>query len=215
MPTWYDARAAHNLRALDNIRSLKSCAIQSQYSASPRMLAIMAAMQTNLQTMDDLNLFYDNIFNIYSAAGEGLDNWGRVLAVPRAVADGEIYLSLNDEYYRLLLLYKAMANISSAEAETMNALLAALVDTGIAGLPQAAYVLEVAPMVIRWVFEDFLDPVQLAVFKAAGTLARGAGVGWELYAVNPALIFGFDGGGWQPFNQAPFAPDGAFITGDN
>ena len=66
-------------------------------------------------------------------------------------------------------------------------------------------------MVIRWVFEDFLNDMQLLVFKAAGTLARGGGVGWELYAVAPARVFGFDGGHWQPFNQAPFAPDAALV----
>ena len=90
-------------------------------------------------------------------------------------------------------------------------LLAALVNTGIAGFPRAAYVLEVDTMVIRWVFEDFLNDMQLLVFKVAGTLARGGGVGWELYAVDPARVFGFDGGGWQPFNQAPFAPDNALV----
>ncbi len=67
-------------------------------------------------------------------------------------------------------------------------------------------------MVIRWVFEDFLDAVQSAVFKAAGTLARGAGVGWELYAVGPDKVFGFDGSAMHPFNQAPFAPDASLIV---
>ena len=112
---------------------------------------------------------------------------------------------LDDDYFRLLLLYKAMANISASTAAAQNALLAMLVSSGIGSFPHAAYMLEVGTMTIRWVFEDFMTPLRLAVFKAAGTLARGAGVGWELYAVNPEKVFGFDGSGMQPLNQAPFS----------
>jgi hypothetical protein len=66
-------------------------------------------------------------------------------------------------------------------------------------------------MVIRWVFHFPLTAIQKSIFYAVGTLARGAGVGWELYAVDPATVFGFDGSGMEPFNQAPFARDGALI----
>ncbi|MGL4208548.1 MAG: hypothetical protein ACRCTY_04095, partial [Candidatus Adiutrix sp.] len=57
-----------------------------------------------------------------------------------------------------------------------------------------------------WVFEDFMGPMEMGVFKAAGTLARGAGVGWEMYALNPEMVFGFDGSTMHPFNQRPFTP---------
>jgi hypothetical protein len=80
-------------------------------------------------------------------------------------------------------------------------------------MPRVCYVLEVGPMVIRWVFEDFLTPEQRAVFLAAGTLARPGGVGWELYAVNPDSVFGFRGQEMHDFNQRPFAPDDALTTG--
>jgi len=211
MPTWTDIRESENLRSQDNIRSLKSRAIQSQYSASPKMLSLMAGFQAQLEPTVDIDLFYEKIFNIHTAEGQGLDNWGRILAIGRTIEDGEATITLSDDYYRLLLLYKALANISRSDADTLNSLLAELVGTGIAGFPKASYVLEVDTMVIRWVFEDFLDPIQLAVFKAAGTLARGAGVGWELYAINPDKVFGFDGSLMHPFNQAPFAPDNALI----
>lgn len=214
MPTWRDIRETPNLRALYNVREVASYAIQSQYSASPRMLALMASFQDRLDPTDDINLFYDRIFNIYTAIGVGLDNWGRILGIGRTIEDPDTgaSITLDDGYFRLLLLYKALANISSADAATLNLLLDQLVNTGIANFPPAAYVLEVDTMVIRWVFEDYLDDVQIAVFKVAGTLAKGAGVGWELYAINPRQVFGFDGGDWQPFNQAPFAPDNALVS---
>jgi hypothetical protein len=242
MGTWYDAHDTGNIRPLDNARDLKSYAIQSQYSASARILAIAAGVQSRLDAREDIDLFYLEIVNIYTARGEGLDNWGRILAIGRTIAgpylgesfgfdksglhpfnqlpfvpdstsaDTAALLTLEDEQFRLLLLYKAMSNISRSEIDALNSLLKALIDTGVGGFAGASYVLEVAPMVIRWVFEDWLTPIQLAVFKAAGTLNRGAGVGWELYAINPREVFGFDGSGMHPFNQAPFAPDKALIV---
>ena len=228
MGTYLDMLYAENVRGLGNSRSLKSVAIQSQYSASERMLKLMESFQhrtsPTLERSDengnalpgtsDIDLFYDNIFNLLTAQGVGMDEWGRILQMPRSIPllQGSGAITLGDDDYRLLLLYRAMSNIGADEMAAMNELLNVLVNTGIQGLPTAAYVLEVDKMVVRWVFEDFLTDTQLAVFAAAGSLNRGAGVGWELYAVNPAQVFGFDGGDWQPFNQAPFAPDNALVT---
>lgn len=213
MPTWPNFRDRPDIRELDNIRETSSEAIQSQYAASARITALADGFQLRIDPTADISLFHDKIFNILTAQGVGLDTWGNILAMPRSISDPDTgkLVTLQDEHYRLLLLYKALANISPADARSLNTLLRTLTGTGIAGFPRAAYVLEVDTMVIRWVFEDFLDEMQLLVFKAAGTLARGGGVGWELYAVDPNRVFGFDGGDWQPFNQAPFAPDNALV----
>lgn len=220
MPTWRDIHETTNLRALENVRSVASYAIQSQYSASPKMLNLMAGFQKQLDLRQDADTFYHDIFDIYTATGYGLDNWGRIVAISRNIEDPNTgaTLTLDDDYYRLLLLYKCLANISASDANSLNHLLKELINTGIANFPPAAYVLEPVdspnwPMVIRWVFEDYLDDIQRAVFFVAGTLARGAGVGWELYALNPRQVFGFTPG-WQPFNQAPFAPDQSLIGPD-
>lgn len=213
MPTWNDMRTTPDVRREHSIRDLKSHAIQSQYSASPRMLDLMEGFQTRLEPRADIDLFYESMFDIRTASGAGLDNWGRIVGVARIIEDEDTSLTLEDEPYRMLLLYKALANISASDAATLNKLLHTLMGSGIGGFNAPAYVLEVGPMVIRWVFEDFMDPIQLAVFRVAGTLARGAGVGWEIYAVNPETAFGFDGSEMQPFNQAPFAPDNALTTG--
>lgn len=213
MYTWRDFQDVLNVRELENVREITSYAIQSQYSASKKIMALAAGFQKRIDPHVDVDLFYRTMFNIYTAEGVGLDNWGVILQMGRTIADPDTgeNTTLTDEYYRLLLLYKAMANISASTAAAQNSLLAMLVNTGIAGFPRVAYVLEVDTMVIRWVFEDYLTTLQLAVFRAAGTLARGAGVGWEMYAVDPGAVFGFDGSGMHPFNQAPFAPDSALI----
>jgi hypothetical protein len=215
MPTWNDIRQTSNLRGEHNLRGKRSQAIQSQYSASPKLLGLAKAFQLHLDLSPDVDLFYKKMFDIYTAEGEGLDNWGRILNIGRIISDENVILTLSDDMYRLLLLYKALANISASSPDSLNVLLDALCKTEAANLPKSAYVLEVGPMVIRWVFEAYLNEEQLAVFKAAGTLARGAGVGWELYAITPYEVFGFDGSGLQPFNQAPFAPDNALIVNTN
>ena len=238
MPTWRDMRQTLDVRELENVRESTGYAIQSQYSASRKMLALAAGFQGRLDPEVDINLFYDRMFNIYTAQGAGLDNWGVILQMGRTIDgppdifafgfagpglqpfdqapfapdSGEIphtLITLDDENYRALLLYKALANISASDAATQNKLLNVLVASGIGGLSGAAYVLEVDTMVIRWVFESRLTPLQRAIFRVAGTLARGAGVGWELTAIDPAQTFGFAGSGMQPFNQAPFLPYGA------
>ena len=215
MPTWPDFRDAPDLREMDNSRELTSEAAHSQYAASARVLGLAEDFQLRLDPTPGIDLFYNKIFNILTAQGPGLDTWGVIVAMPRTIDDPDTgrSITLDDEYYRLLLLYKAMANISPSDAHSLNSLLQSLVNTGIAAFPRLAYVLEVDTMVIRWVFEDFLNDIQRAVFKAAGTLARGAGVGWELYAVNADQVFGFDGSEMHPFNQAPFAPDNALLQG--
>jgi len=403
MYTWRNTRTTKDFRELENTRDLASYAIQSQYSASEKILALCAGFQERIDPHFDVDLFYRKMFDIYTAQGVGLDNWGVILQMPRTIpgpflgpcfgfdlsigchpfyypdassaadyppcgydyagddcaevvcfhsgpTDGgvnvpgnvpetnpfalftkdtwpsrltgiitktpgyvpgwiyvqffrtdanggnqvllsswqlggppigmeynfnvmpefdpampglalrfsasagfdliagiDVYgcmppppppaeppaevihnypfvpdssatnpdaflITLDDEHYRLLLLYKALANISASDAATQNKLLSILVDSGIGDMPSAGYVLEVGPMVIRWVFEDSLNSMQLAIFKAVGTLARGAGVGWELYAVNPRTTFGFDGSNMQPFNQAVFVPDFALVT---
>jgi hypothetical protein len=217
MPTWNDINETPDLRAEHNIRGMRSWAIQSQYSASPRMLRLMAAMQDALDLSRVTDDFYRQCFNLLTAEGVGLDNWGRILNIRRTITgQSGVSLTLEDEPYRLLLLYKAMANIASGEVEALNRLLKALCDTGVGGLPKVGYVLEAGKMVVRWVFEDYLTDVQLAVFQAAGTLARPAGVGYEWYFVHPGQVFGFDGSGLHPFNQAPFRPDDSLrvSTGD-
>jgi hypothetical protein len=321
MYTWRNWRDVKAVRELENIREATNYAIQSQYAASEKILALAAAFQDRIDPEADVELFYRKMFDIYTAEGMGLDNWGVILGIGRAIpgpyqgpcfgfevtfdrssvanmspeassgdAPSSLYgsltlassflpggcaprapqvragqspaasltskefqpfdqypfapdsgappgvtmITLDDELYRLLLLYKALANISASDAATQNKLLSVLMDavglcpartggygggnppgtgigTGVGAFSDAAYVLEIDTMAIRWVFESFLTPLQLAVFKVAGTLARGAGVGWELYAVNPSQTFGFDGSGMQPFNQAPFAGDKSLI----
>lgn len=212
MNTWEAVNEMENVNALDDFCSKDSRAIQSQYAASQALKAILKGFQDCLDPQADMTAFYDKWVNIYTAQGEGLDNWGRVVGIARTIERRGQSIRLNDEMYRALLLYKALSNISRSDAATINRLLRELVETGVGSFPKRGYVLEINPMVIRWVFEDFLSLEQQVIFDAAGHLTKGAGVGWEFYAIDPDLVFGFDGSGMNPFNQKPFVPDDAVIT---
>lgn len=220
MPSWLNIRQVENFRRLDDVREVSSVAIQSQYSASPKIVRLMQLYLKWLSVYKNIDTFYDNVFNIFTATSYGLNIWGDIVNISRIIDvtndDGSVSsVTLEDDDYRALILYKALANISAATPLSLNTLLNALIQTNVGNFPARGYVLEVDVMVIRWVFEDYLTPLQRAIFLAAGILAKGAGVGWELYAVNPEQVFGFDGSDLQPFNQAPFAPDNALVIGGN
>ncbi len=215
MTTWTDYRTA-DVRSLFDVKSDACASIQSQYSASDNMTSVIAGFARMIDPYEEIQSFYDDIFNILSAQGQGLDLWGEIIDIPRIISVNDASaMTLDDDHYRALLLYKALANISSSDIATLNKLLQTLIDTDIGVFNGNAYVLETGPMKIRWVFEYFLNEVEMAIFKTAGTLARGAGVGWEMYAVDPDKVLGFDGSKMKSFNQAPFVPDDALYTGNN
>lgn len=212
MTTWANYRTA-DVRSLFDAKSDACDSIQSQYAASSNINAVVAGFARLIDPYTDIQAFYDELFNIMSARGVGLDVWGDILQISRVIRINETTsLTLDDDHYRALLLYKALANISSSDVATLNRLLQTLMETGIDVFDGHAYVLETGPMKIRWVFEYFLNELQLAIFRTAGTLARGAGVGWELYAVDPDKVFGFAGSKMRPFNTMPFVPDDALYT---
>ena len=203
-PTWQNVFDDTNILARGNLLSLRSAAIQSQYSASPHLLALCAGFQTQLDASPQIDLIFDDIVNIKTASGVSLDLWGRILAMPRTLNTPDAQITWPDETYRFLLLYKALANISSADAATQNRLLTELFE-------QNVYVLDNQNMTVRVVFEFFPSAEQSAILDNYGLLTRGAGVGWEFYQIVPEETFGFDGSGLQPFNQAPFDPYGVVI----
>lgn len=221
-----DIRAIYNIRDVPDIRkdSLSVSTVQSQYAASPRIRALIDGFSKRLDPAFDIDLLYTKIINIYTAEGWGLDNWGRILGIGREIEainddvfgffgslltpfnNGNFYYqgltntySLSDPAYRELLLVKALANISSADAHTLNLLLSRLFQNY-----GKAYVLEIGIMQIRIVFEFYLSPYQRTIAKTPGLLTRGAGVGLEIFEIDPQNTFGFSGSGLQPFNQGVF-----------
>lgn len=127
----------------------------SQYGNSPRLLQLIENFNSYLDQTDNIGAFFDNMWNIDTAIGYGLDVWGRILGISRTLpVDSGSYLgfeeagdatevgfdqdgfyagppttsnyALTDSAYRVLLLAKAAANICDGSIPAINRLLMGL-----------------------------------------------------------------------------------------
>lgn len=202
-----DFRTETNIRRTRDIRQEFLPVIQSQYSASPTICALINGFRVNINPYADINMFYQNYVDIDTAAGVGLDVLGNIVDRDRRIMDRETgyYEKLNDEDYRFLLKYKALANICAADAATL-----ARLNTELWGGLRVwvAEIYYLGPMHIRYIFDFWLTERQLALFKEVGYLCKGAGIGLDYYSIKTDEVFGFDEQHLQPFNQGVFDPYG-------
>ncbi len=200
--------------------------ILSQYDNSPRMLALVEGFNALMDPAADIDAFYEQVFDPRTAIGWGLDAWGRIVAVNRAVtlegvpdafgfdgsglvpfgqgpfwnANATSTYVLADDAFRLLIFLKAAINITDGTLASLNAILHQFfAERG----PVMA--LHVGTMHMRLVFRFSLKTYERAILSKADMTPIPAGVGYELYDV-PRATFGFAGSGLMPFGQ------GAFVT---
>ena len=113
---------------------------------------------------------------------------------------------LADDAYRKLILTKALANITSSNAPSLNQLLQNMFASR-----GRCYVNDLGGMQLRYTFEFLLTPYEFAIMTQSGALPRPAGVGAMLIATD-IPVFGFSEAGTEsaaPFGQAPFIQEGA------
>lgn len=203
--------------------------IQSQYSASPALTRIIAGMEKLISPQADIQLFYDTIFNVATAQGVGLDWWGRIVGVSRQMNveqlndvfgfdgsnlapwnEGVFYTkenslgvyNMSDDAFRELILWKALANIATADIATLNTLLQKLFPDKI------IFALETGVMQIRITSASELEPYQRSILRTYGIFMKAAGVAFEWLEV-PDVFFGFVRSfELAPFGQAPFYNSG-------
>lgn len=172
--------------------------VMSQYANSPVLLGLIDALAYSIDRQAALDDFYDTVWNIDTAAGFGLDIWGRIVGVSRALYIGtEPYLgftqdtdavpfgqgvfyaasrltpnfSLTDDAYRRLIMAKAALNITDGSTPAINAILRALFpDYG------NVYVRDNRDMTMTYVFGAALSKVDYAIVTQSGALPRPAGV---------------------------------------
>lgn len=203
--------------------------IVSQYANSATITELIRNMNAYIDPRADIDAFYDFVWNVETAQGFGLDIWGRIVVIERElqIPDELEYFGfqngtsdwdpfgvspfysgnatsstyrLSDDAYRRLILTKALANISAMSAAALNQLLQNL----FAGRGRC-YVNDLGGMRMRWTFEFYLEPYEIAIVTNSGALPRPAGV--RTYALEiPESTFGFSESGLdsEPFGQGTF-----------
>jgi hypothetical protein len=175
--------------------------IISQYANSPILTGIIQDFFQAIDQTADIDNFFDQIMNIDTAIGYGLDLWGRILGVTRVVevSSGITYfgfeqqegttqgwdqapfflgstlnnnVTLSDDAFRKLLFAKALANITNGSIPALNLILRTLF-TGYGG---NAYVTDNGNMSMTYTFAYTLSPVDASIAISSGVLPRPAGV---------------------------------------
>lgn len=205
-PTWLNMDDVPDMREVDNVDSLVPDSIQSQYAASGRIVALARGFQARIDASPDIDTFFEKWVNLPTCEGCALDNWGRIVAITRVLRGHESVtpgfddqIVWDDAYFKFLLMYKAMANITAADAGQINRMMSML-------FQDVTYVLDMQDMTIRVIFDYYPTDVQITMFLAYGLLNRGGGVGYKWYRIKTDETFGFDDQELLPFNQGIFAP---------
>lgn len=175
--------------------------ILSQYANSLKLNTILDGVETMLGVDTDIENFYNYIFNIQTANTNGLDIWGERLNISRQVKVNKETMLLEDDYYRFLLLVKAMSNISDCTVPNLEEILNFLFkDRG------RVYVFDTGIMTMKYTFDFYLDEMEKAILNLPGIPPKPTGVGLEIVELPHENLFGFNNTGFQPFDQAPFRP---------
>ena len=99
----------------------------SQFATSPTTLQLIENINTWIDPNVNFQAFYDDIWNILTAQGHGLDVLGRIVVVQRTFQiPGTGAVTLSDDEYRLLILAKAATNITSCTIPAINSIMLAL-----------------------------------------------------------------------------------------
>lgn len=176
--------------------------VLSQYANSPVLLSLIDALSGAIDLQQSIDNFYDTVWNIDTALGFGLDIWGRILGVSRAlyVSTGK-YLGFNtdtsaqvfgagiffsgvkltanyaltDAAYRNVLYAKAALNITDSSISSINAILMALFSEY-----GNCYVRDNEDMTMTFVFGAPPSKVDYAIITQSGVLPKPAGVSFTV-----------------------------------
>ena len=187
IPGFFDASDFDILRVL-----------QSQYAGSPRLKSLTVTCWSLLNPESSIGLMYEHMIDPWTADGAGLDVWGRIVATARRIyAAGESVI-LDDYTYRKYIFVKALFNLTNSSLHSINFFCGQLISSGVK-------VLHTDTMVLTVLVTEIVDPQALQAFLNLRWSPTGVGVK-IYYVLGP--VFGFNGSGLRPFNQAPFVNGG-------
>lgn len=174
--------------------------IISEYSNSPVIDALIGDFDQWLDQTYDMEQFYQDIWDVTTAVGYGLDVWGRIVGVSRVISIpvgdylgfeeqgttvqsfgfGPFYsgeqatqnYALSDSAFRQLIYAKALFNISNGSIPSINAILRTLFPNA----PGNAYCTDGNNMTMTYTFNFQLTPVEEAILTQTGVLPKPTGV---------------------------------------
>jgi hypothetical protein len=201
----------------------------SQYANAPTLLQLIENANSYIDPKANFDAFVGMVWDLRSAEGIGLDIWGRIVGVDRTlkIPGNEPYFGyqtgdsswqpfgqapfvsgtpatqnyvLSDDAFRTLIFVKAAANIAATTSPAINALLRRL----FAGRGRV-YVNDLGNMQMRYTFEFYLQPYEMALLTQSGALPRPAAVSIYLLQAPNGEMFGFaEAGDTEPFGQGTF-----------
>ena len=205
--TWRDIWSEEDFKALPNVRSLVSIALQSQYSHSEKYRQLGDLFRDEIDASPALDELYTNVLNPETATAVHLDWWGKRVGVSRLLTVDGVETVLDDEFFRFLVFYRAVANISGSTAEAINSLLTRL--TG-----YKTKIFDNQDMTVSIVMFGAVNSAIREIVRRYGLLNRGGGVQARLRIVDPTYImFGFYGQKLYPFNVGVYNPATDIIIG--
>jgi hypothetical protein len=170
----------------------------SQYANSPKLLALIASFAEAMDQQANIDAFYDQVWNVATAEGWGLDVWGRIVVVSRTLQVSSRFFgfeegtpdydpfntspyfsggattssfTLSDDAYRVLIIAKAAANICDGSVPGINAILQILFPNR-----GPCYVTDNQDMTMTYTFGFAPTPVELAIIETSNVLPRPSGV---------------------------------------
>ncbi len=180
--------------------------VASEFANSPTIMQMLASLNEYLDPSADIDAFFDDLWNIETAQGYGLDVWGRIVGVNRVLtvsaapyfgftgpsgASGKPWnqavfyngqavtsnVALTDDAYRTLILAKASANVCRATIPAINQLLINLFGPN-GALPIAgnSYCTDGGGMTMTYTFPSGLTPLQHSIIYQSNVLPTPCGV---------------------------------------
>lgn len=173
----------------------------SQYANSPILTQLVANFAAYIDQTINLENFFDQMYNVATAQGYGLDVWGKIVGVSRTlhiIGDQKYFgfdeatpisadpfnqspfysgaqltdnFDLSDAAFKTLIFAKALSNISDGSIPSINQILLNL-------FPNRGncYVTDGLDMTMTYTFAFAMTPVELAIVSQSGVLPKPTGV---------------------------------------
>lgn len=146
--------------------------IISQFGESASLTQLIRGIDNYLDPRANIDLFIEQVWDIDTATGWGLDVWGNIIGVSRYVnipGSGAFYIP--DDDYRSYLFLKATTNISNCSAFSINNLISNFFESR-----GKAYIRDLGNMEMRYVFGFDLTSWEIILFTTTDIFPKTTGV---------------------------------------